>query len=378
VSNVAVEFRAFPAFFACFLLPCLVHAEERWKMQFFYDKAGSVLQIGDLQCPSVQRCIASGVIVGKNGREKGVTVLTSDGGQHWGLQEVAEHPRSLFLLNDSLGWMVTDHGVWNTEDSGLTWRKQLALKGILRVHFLNPEHGFAIGFPRAVYETIDGGKKWSRLAVAEREPTPNANTVYGAITFLGDHGAIVGKVVPQEDGRDPIWLNPRTARDQREQDSTNVMLETFDGGKNWRASTSPVFGDVTELIITKGGFGLALVEYHDYFELSSRVLKVEFDSAKPSVVFAKRDRAVSDIAPLAGGGALLASIQPPGNSNQVPIPGKLRMLRSQDLLEWTESEVDYRAVATRAVVAAPDANHAWVATDTGMILSLTDTETPAR
>ncbi len=347
-------------------------------MQFFYDKPDSVLQISDLQCPSAKHCIASGLIVDKNGREKGTTVVTADGGAHWSLQEIGEHPRSLFLLNDSLGWMVTNHGIWMTEDSGQTWKKLHGLKGILRVYFLNPEHGFAIGYLRAVYESVDGGKNWSKLPIAEDKPTANANTVYDCIAFAGQHGVIAGKVLPRDDDRDPIWLNPGTARLQRQQNSTGVLLETFDGGKTWHSSTNPIFGDLTELFITKDGFALALVEYHDYYSLPSSVLKVEFGVSKPQVVFAKRDRAVSDIAPLEDGGALLAAIQPPGNSNQVPIPGKLRMLRSNDLHAWIESEVDYRAMAERAVVAAPDAKHAWVATDTGMILTLADAEAASR
>ncbi len=48
------------------------------------------------------------------------------------------------------------------------------------------------------------------------------------------------------------------------------------------------------------------------------------------------------------------------------------MLRSTNLKVWMEMDADYRAVAQRAVMAAPDARHAWVATDTGMILALTD------
>jgi len=73
---------------------------------------------------------------------------------------------------------------------------------------------------------------------------------------------------------------------------------------------------------------------------------------------------------LPDGGALIASVEPPGNSNQVPIPGKLKILRSKNLTLWEEMDVDYRADAQRAIIAAPDAQHAWVATDTGMILAL--------
>jgi hypothetical protein len=347
-------------------------------MQFFYDKADSVLQLNDLQCPSAKRCVASGLLTDKRGREKGAIVRTSDGGEHWSLEEVGERPSSIFLLNDTLGWMVTNHGIWITDDGGQTWEKQIALKGILRAHFLNREHGFAIGYPRAVYETVDGGKKWSKLEIAASQPTATANTVYDCIAFSGDHGVIIGKVAPRQDDRDPIWLNPNAAHTQQQHESTSIMLETLDRGQHWSASANPAFGDVTQMFITKGGFALALVEYHDYYSLPSRVLKVEFGVPKPLVVFDQADRAVSDIVPLDGGGALLAAIQPPGNSNQVPIPAKLRMVRSENLRDWMEDDVDYRAVASRAVVAAPDRNHAWVATDTGMILALVDTGTPAR
>ena len=53
-----------------------------------------------------------------------------------------------------------------------------------------------------------------------------------------------------------------------------------------------------------------------------------------------------------------------------PIPGKLKVLQSSDLEKWTEMTVDYRAVAHSAIIAGPDENHLWIATDTGMILRL--------
>jgi hypothetical protein len=51
------------------------------------------------------------------------------------------------------------------------------------------------------------------------------------------------------------------------------------------------------------------------------------------------------------------------------------MLESANLKVWREMDIDYRAVAQRAVLAAVDAQHAWVATDTGMILSLVEAGT---
>ena len=40
------------------------------------------------------------------------------------------------------------------------------------------------------------------------------------------------------------------------------------------------------------------------------------------------------------------------------------------MTEWTEMPVDYKAVATTLVLAGPDRDHLWAATDTGMILHL--------
>jgi hypothetical protein len=63
-------------------------------------------------------------------------------------------------------------------------------------------------------------------------------------------------------------------------------------------------------------------------------------------------------------------VEPPGKLRSAPIPGKVKMLASADLKTWTEMAVDYRAVAQSLVLAGPDPEHLWAATDTGMILRL--------
>ena len=66
--------------------------------------------------------------------------------------------------------------------------------------------------------------------------------------------------------------------------------------------------------------------------------------------------------------ALLAAVEVNGQLKDLPIPGKLVMLESEDLENWREMSVDYRAVARRAMISGPDPKHVWAATDTGMIL----------
>ena len=370
--------RKFSAILIILLAPCFrLRAEERWKIQFFYDKADTVLNIRDLQCPSAQRCIAAGVISDKKGHEKGANVLTSDGGAHWSLAEVNERPISLFFLNDSTGWMVTDRGIWFTEESGRTWKKQASPKGILRVLFMDAKHGFAVGFPKLVYETTDAGRNWIKVDAATTVATNTGEIVYDCIAFDGHDLVIVGRELQEGDERLPIWMNPNTARFRSEQQSTIVILNTSDLGKSWKASTSRLTGNLTRLR-PGNGFVVSLVEYREYFTVPSSVTKLGNSSRKSQIIFAERDRAVTDIVLLPDGGALIAAIEPPGNTNLVPIPAKLKMLHSNNLKVWTELDVDYRAVAQRAVLAAPDAWHAWVATDTGMILSLVEDAKPDR
>ena len=87
-------------------------------------------------------------------------------------------------------------------------------------------------------------------------------------------------------------------------------------------------------------------------------------------MFKQKDRRVTDAAVFADGKGFLGAVEPPGQMASVPVPGKVRILRSPNLSDWEEMNVDYRAVAGFVTLAGPDAEHLWAATDTGMILQL--------
>jgi len=118
---------------------------------------------------------------------------------------------------------------------------------------------------------------------------------------------------------------------------------------------------------------VSLILYPDpKYPVASAVYETPLGAREGRTLFAERDREASDIALLDDGRAVLATIEPPGNSAQVPIPGKLKIFESNNLKVWKEMDVDYRAVAQRVVIAAPDAQNIWVATDTGAILKLVE------
>lgn len=347
-----------PAFFAT--------AAPRWNIQFLYDRADSNFSIDDLQCPTAQYCVAGGWIDDKRGHEHGALVVSGDAGQHWSQYDVKERPVSLFFLNDGLGWMVTDRGLWTTVEGGRAWTKIDSRKGILQAWFLDANHGYIVGEKGLLEETTDGGKSWTALSASEHVPDAHAVN-YQLITFRGSHGLIVGAPESPE----PVLLDPADRGRRTPAGGKLIVLETVNGGQKWTSGSVSVDGQLAQLCLSDRGYAVSLVLYPDpKYPVASAVYETPLGGREGRTIFAERDREASDIALLNDGSAVLAAIEPPGNSTQVPIPGKLKILESHNLKVWKEMDVDYRAVAQRAVLAAPDAQNVWVATDTGAILKL--------
>ena len=229
----------------------------------------------------------------------------------------------------------------------------------------------AVGAPKVVLETTDGGKTWDDVAAAA---TPKSNpryTSYDWITFASPKfGLIAGASVPPRPGEaEPAWLDPESAAKRKEWPTLMISLETHDGGKNWNIQTAPAFGQTTRVRLLPNGSGLLLIRFAHTFEYPAEVYKLTLQG-KSERVFRAKDRIVTDCDFLSPNEAVLAAIEPPGRLHQLPIPGKLHILFSKGLSSWSEMDVPYKATGTRAMVAAVGAEHAWVATDTGMILQL--------
>jgi hypothetical protein len=373
-------------FLAALFSPAL--RAERWTMQYFYDENHSRLEFVDIAFPSPERGIAVGWIEATNSERspKPTALVTSDGGAHWTLSPLKEEPRSLFFLNESLGWMVTDKGIWVSEEAGRSWRKvseqrkpdpklgQPPFGLILRVWFLDERHGFAVGYQKTILETHDGGKNWTPVEEASK-PTGNpAFTAYTNISFEGPIGLIAGAVVPPRRQPYPRWMDPDRAALRRQTPTLTLVLETRDSGANWRSQAAPVFGVVGALRLA-GMVGLSVLQFQDTFEVPAEVYLLDLATGKSMSVFREPNRMVTDAAVFSsdsamGQRAFLAAVEPPGRVSNLPVPGKVKILSSTDLKEWNEMEVDYRAVATSLVLSGPDPGHVWAATDTGMILKL--------
>jgi hypothetical protein len=368
---VRAAVRAFAAVLALLGSLATLRAAERWKIQYSYDQPGSNFDIRDIACPSTQRCIAAGVITDKNDRLRGAVVVTNDSGRNWAQYDVKEQPVSLFFLDENVGWMVTDRGLWSTVEGGRSWNRVEYRKGILQAYFLDANHGYIAGTSSLLDETLDGGKTWTKLPQAAN-PSVDARAVsYDSITFQGARGVIVGEIDP---AALPAKLKNRSETTEPQPPGQHaIIIETLDGGKNWTAASVPIQAELGRLRLSKQGFVLALLVYPDpHSALASAVIQASLGQPHSRMIFGERDRAVTDVALLDDSGGVIVAVEPPGNSPHVPIPGKLKILESRNLKVWREMDVDYRAVAQAAVLAVADAHHIWVATDTGAILGLVE------
>jgi photosystem II stability/assembly factor-like uncharacterized protein len=357
-----------------FFPPATVQAES-WKVQYFYDRDRETLVLNDLNCPTARRCIATGSIEAEKGSGRPAAVVTADGGAHWALVPLKEAPISLFLLDDSTGWIVGAKNLWKTVEGGRNWQKVGKLPaGTQRVWFLDGTHGFAVGSRKSVVETADEGASWKPVAAAAEPKTREEYTVYSWIAFAdGRNGLISGFSRPPRRGEDaelPDWVNADRALKRREWPTVSITLDTHDGGKSWTPSTASLFGQIERVRLSRSGVGLGVISFSQHFEWPSEVFRVDWKSGKSARVFREHTRRITDVALVSDRQAYLAGMEVPGRLRETPIPGKLKMYKSDDLQNWTEMQSDYRATATQALLSAPDPDNVWVATDTGMILKL--------
>ncbi len=349
-------------------------AAPQWKLQYFYDVIDWQFVIADLAFPSARRGVAAGYRT-NGSKAKPFAVVTSDGGRTWSEVRLKERPLSLFFLNETIGWMVTERGLWQTYEAGRNWRKIFRHKRkMLRVWFADEKRGWAVGREKSIWETTDGGRHWKPLPVADAPKTTKEYTQYTWITFANPyHGAITGFSQPPRRRRTrlPAWMDPERASREREWPTLTIVVQTADGGRTWRHSTLSMFGYISRLRLRPDGTGLLLVRFRRAFRWPSEVYRIDIADNKTDRVFRRRNRSITDLILTPNGRAYLAGYEPVGTLPDNPVPGRVVMLWSDDYRNWHEMDVDYRANARRVVLASAE-GEVWAATDTGMILKLAE------
>ena len=110
-------------------------------------------------------------------------------------------------------------------------------------------------------------------------------------------------------------------------------------------TTGSLFGHVTCVRLSLSGYGLGVIEFSDSFDWPSEVFRIDWNTGKSDRVFREKNQLITDVALPPTGPAYLAGIEKQDRLTDSPVPGKLKVWRSDDLANWQEMEVDYRATA---------------------------------
>ena len=248
----------------------------RWKLLYFYDRDGFVAdhQRSRLLRPPNAVSLAASLPT-KKGKASGVVLVTRDGGATWTEVSVKDIPQTLFLLSDNLGWMITDKGLWRTDEAGRSWKKINGTQNLRRVHFLDEQHGFVTGSPKLFKETRDGGKTWTDVAAADSLQLTAENTYFDWIEWVyGPSGrSFSAPNVAPRPGFGGSFMDPEKLARRREWPGLNITLETTDGGKSWTPQTVPTFGRFQRIRVSRDmRTGMSLVRFRQRLPVSFRGL----------------------------------------------------------------------------------------------------------
>lgn len=354
-------------------LPTLALTQnQKFVRSFFYLKPDSRLVLIDFAVGSDKRMWAIGGTVAA-GRGKGALLSSFDGGLSWQQSELRFLPRSLFALDDSSLWAISEKGeVWFSAESGRDWKKLSKRDAALRVHFLNNQTGYLVGGKKTFMRTDDGGKSWRHVPEAAQVSGSTENFTYNCVSFWnGKIGLVAGSAEPPARRRRvdlPDWMEPEMAAYRSDKPHIMVSLETTDGGETWRKQELSGFGTVRRSVIGSDGTGLSLVKFTKSFAFGGEIYAFyPKGDKKPGMILRPKDIELQDILYISGDGAYLACTERLG---PLPVPTKVHIRHSKDLQNWTEIPVDYRALAQKITLGATPSGKVFAALDQGTILAL--------
>lgn len=347
----------------------------KFERKYFYLNPQTKMVLVDMAFGSDKVGWALGGIV-KERSTKGIMLWTKDGGLSWEQVPLEFIPESLFVLDDSQIWAVSDKGeIWSSAEGGRDWRKMGRKKEAKRVHFLDAQRGFLVGDKKTFMKTADGGKSWDYVPEGAQVTGRPDQFVYRTVDFWnGKIGMVSGGVEPEEPKRRrrsaelPDWMRPELGLAGNSEPKVLVILQTTDAGATWQKQEVSAFGKVGKIVIGSNGVGMVLIQFKSTFTFGGELMSF-YPGGKRSgeLLLRMRNLEMHDVIYVPGDGAYLAGTARQGG---LPVPTKVHVLHSKDLKTWTEVAVDYRASARKVVLSATPSGRVFALLDQGTILAL--------
>ena len=245
-------------------------------------------------------------------------------------------------------------------------------KLLMKVLFLDEDRGFAIGAHKPPSRPLTAARPGDSIAAAGEPHTDAEYTVYNNISFVNpnrDDRWLQRPPRPGDTGK-PDWLDAQNAITRHSgltcRSCSTPAMAARPGSlppRRCSAASPAPFSCPTDVVSASSNSPTLSSGPRRFTCLTERPAKATSSTTPPT--------APSRPAARAFGHRVLAGVEVEARLQHSPIPRKLKILKSENLTDWQEMDVDYRATAVRAMLrSAPDGS-LFAATDNGMILKLT-------
>ncbi len=197
---------------------------------------------------------------------------TFDGGSNFVNTPIAGSPKDIFFSDNNNGFSITDNGLFNSTDAGLTWQK-ITTTGLPSIgstyaslSFINSTTGWVVS-QNGIHKSVGSLTNW-QASVVNGGSSGNFGSVYAVSASVVYAANFSGEIFKSTDGganfsfikklEDVGITDVHFLTDQIGYASAGRSIyKTSDGGTNWVKIVSLGQGSITEIHFTDATHGWA-------------------------------------------------------------------------------------------------------------------------
>jgi photosystem II stability/assembly factor-like uncharacterized protein len=208
--------------------------------------------------------------------EQEIIIKTTNGGADWQVINTngSQHYFEVFFHDENNGWLCgaagTNGVIKKTTNGGTTWQNSIIPTSRLNgMHFADINFGCAVGNGGVIFKTTNGGEDWS---LATSNTSQDLKSVYlnsngegwavgyeGTIIYTSDYGANWNAQNSTTNSNLNSVCNGRAAGEG------GIILRSTDGGSSWTTSSSGYINHITDIEFVTNSIGYASGNFGKFY-----------------------------------------------------------------------------------------------------------------